>query len=93
MCAILSYYLIFGIFESEIIRQPKRQGSDCDVPILTLVTVLQNTISATALAGTSNANVVHSCSLKEMCMVSSQNVELHCFPYINTFIGTSQWQY
>lgn len=93
MCTLASIYLIFDIFASEITRQLKRQQSDCDVPILTPVVVLQNTVSAVALAGTQNAHLLHSCSLKEMCMVSSQNVKLHCFPYINTFLGTAQWHY
>lgn len=93
MCTFASIYPIFGIFASEITRQLNRQQSDCDVPILKLVIVLQNTISAVALTGTWNAHLLHSCSLKEMCMVPSQSVKLHCFPYINTILGTAQWHY
>lgn len=93
MCVILSIYLLVDIFASEIPRQMKRQQSDRGVPIPTLVAMLQSTVSAVALTGTWNARLLHSCSLKEMCMVSSRNVKLHCFPYINTLLGTSQWHY
>lgn len=45
----LTFYVIFHAKILAVTRQPKRQLSECDVPILTLVTVLHPLLHSQAL--------------------------------------------